>query len=183
MHCKNTHDHYGSLSIGLHWLMLLLLIGVYAAINLHDLAPKGSALRADLKLWHFALGIGTLALVVLRLLARLLSGPAPGITPPLPLWQQRLGTSMHLALYAFMLSMPVLGWLVLSAKGDPVSLLGLQLPALIGQDKALSRSLKEIHETIGTLGYYLIGLHAAAALVHHYLMHDNTLLRMLPARR
>jgi cytochrome b561 len=62
-------------------------------------------------------------------------------------------------------------------------LFGLQLPALIGQDKALSRTLKDIHETIGTVGYFLIGLHAAAALVHHYLLRDNTLLRMLPARR
>ena len=183
MHWKNTPDRYGSLSIGMHWLMLVLLLGVYAAINLHDLAPKGSALRADLKLWHFALGLGALALVALRLLTRLLSGPVPGIQPVLPRWQQRLGTTMHIALYAFMLSMPVLGWLTLSAKGDPVSLLGLQLPMLIGLDKPLSRSLKDIHEFIGTLGYFLIGLHAAAALVHHCLLHDNTLLRMLPARR
>jgi cytochrome b561 len=81
-----------------------------------------------------------------------------------------------------MLGMPVLGWLVLGAKGRPVSILGLPLPTLIG-GQTLSKSLKEIHETIGTLGYYLIGLHAAAALFHHYLMRDNTLLRMLPARR
>ena len=36
--------------------------------------------------------------------------------------------------------------------------------------------------TIGTIGYWLIGLHAVAALFHHYLMRDNTLLRMLPRR-
>jgi len=29
-------------------------------------------------------------------------------------------------------------------------------------------------------GYYLIGLHALAALLHHYLIRDNTLQRMLP---
>ena len=183
MNWKNTDDRYGSLSIGMHWLMLLQHLGVYVAINLHDLAAKGSVLRADLKLWHFALGMGVLALVAMRLVTRLLSGPVPRIEPGLPLWQQRLGTWMHVALYVFMLGMPVLGWLVLGAKGDPVSILGLPLPTLIGPDKPLSKSLKEIHETIGTLGYYLIGLHAAAALFHHYLMRDNTLLRMLPARR
>ncbi|MEO8857686.1 MAG: cytochrome b/b6 domain-containing protein, partial [Burkholderiaceae bacterium] len=43
------------------------------------------------------------------------------------------------------------------------------------------RNLKDIHETIGTIGYYLIGLHAAAALFHHYVLRDNTLARMLPA--
>ena len=183
MNWKNTHDRYGSLSIGMHWLMLLVLIAVYAAINLQDLAPKGSALRDDLKTWHFMLGISVLVLVTLRLAMRLFTGAAPHIAPAIPLWQHRLAQGMHVALYVFMLGMPVLGWLVLGAKGDPVSILGLPLPTLIGPDKPLSKSLKEIHETIGTLGYYLIGLHAAAALFHHYLMRDNTLLRMLPARR
>lgn len=183
MNFRNTHDRYGSLSIGMHWLTLLLLVGVYAMINLHDLAPKGSALRADLKLWHFALGLSVLGLVAVRLAARLFSGPAPRIDPGPPLWQQRLTEAVHVALYVFMICMPVLGWLVVSAKGDPVVFLGLPLPMPIDQDKALSKSLKEIHETIGTLGYYLIGLHAAAALFHHYVVHDNTLRRMLPARR
>jgi len=52
----------------------------------------------------------------------------------------------------------------------------------VGADKANADSLKEIHETIGTVGYYLVGLHAAAALFHHYGMRDNTLPRMLPGR-
>jgi cytochrome b561 len=44
-------------------------------------------------------------------------------------------------------------------------------------------NLEEIHETIGTIGYYLVGLHAAAALFHHYFMRDDTLRRILPWRR
>ena len=31
-----------------------------------------------------------------------------------------------------------------------------------------------------TAGYFLIGLHAAAALYHHYIRRDDTLKRMLP---
>ena len=180
---RNTTDRYGSLSIGMHWLMLLLMVAVYAMINLHDLAPKGSDLRAALKVWHFMLGLGVLALVVARLVMRQLAGAAPGITPPIPLWQQRSAAAVHIALYLFMLGMPLLGWLAVSAKGAPVVFYGLQLPLLIGEDKALYDSLKEIHEVIGTIGYYLIGVHAAAALLHHYVMHDNTLRRMLPKRR
>ncbi len=183
MNWRNTTDRYGTLSIGMHWLMLLLMIGVYAAINLHDVAEKGSVLRAELKTWHFALGMAVLALVALRLATRLLAGPAPGIAPAPSVWQQRLAQAMHLALYAFMIGMPLLGWVAVSAKGDPVQFYGLQLPLLISQDKDLYRTLKEVHETIGTFGYYLIGLHAVAALFHHYVMRDNTLSRMLPAPR
>ena len=47
----------------------------------------------------------------------------------------------------------------------------------------LSRQLKDVHEALATLGYVLIGLHAMAALLHHYVMRDNTLVRMLPGHR
>lgn len=183
MNWKNTEDRFGSLSIGLHWLMLLLLIGVYAAIHVADAFPKGSAPRAELKTWHFGLGLCVMALVAVRLAIRLFSGPAPRIEPELPRWQMRLGAWTHVALYVFMIGMPILGWLAVSAKGDPVVVFGLPLPTLMGQDKDVSHTLKEVHEAMGTLGYFLIGLHAAAALAHHYLWRDNTLLRMLPSRR
>jgi cytochrome b561 len=87
---------------------------------------------------------------------------------------------MHVALYVLMIGLPLVGWLILSASGKPVPFFGLQLPALVGENKALADLFKEIHETGGTVGYFLIGLHAAAALFHHYVVRDNTLRRMLP---
>lgn len=181
MNWKSTADRYGSLSIAMHWLMLLLLVGVYACINLRELFPRGSDLREGLKTWHFMLGLAVFALVFLRLAIRWL-GAVPRIQPLPPFWQQRLAGLMHLALYVFLIAMPLLGWLTLSAAGKPIPFFGLSLPPLVGADKALAGSLEEIHETIGTIGYYLIGLHAAAALFHHYVARDNTLLRMLPRR-
>ncbi len=94
-----------------------------------------------------------------------------------------LADAMYLALYAFLIGMPLLGWITLSAQGKPIPLFGLQLPALIGPDKVLGGNLEDIHETIGPICYYLIGLHAAAALFHHCFLRDDTLLRMLPWRR
>ncbi len=182
MNWKNTIDRYGSLSIAMHWLMLMLLVAVYACIELRELYPKGSDPREALKQWHFMLGLSVFALLWLRLALRLL-GPTPQVQPPLGAWQHRLGQLMHVALYLFLVVMPLLGWLVLSAKGKTIPFFGLELPALVGTDKALADSLQEIHETIGTVGYYLIGLHAAAALFHHYIQRDNVLLRMLPRRR
>jgi cytochrome b561 len=182
MNFRNTTERYGALSIGMHWLMLLLLVAVYAAINLHDVAPKGSALRADLKTWHYMLGLCVFVLVAVRLLIRAFSGAVPRIAPDLPRWQEALAKAMHAALYVFMVAMPLLGWLAVSAKGDPVPFFGLELPTLLGPSKALAHDLKEIHETIGTVGYDLIGVHAAAALFHHYVLRDTTLVRMLPTR-
>lgn len=181
MNWKNTTDRYGSLSIAMHWLMLLLLVAVYACINMRELYPRGSDLRDALKTWHFMLGLSVFLLVFVRLALR--AGPTPHIVPAIPIWQERFALAMHAVLYAFMIAMPLLGWLALSAAGKQIPFFGLHLPALVAPDKSLAESAQELHETIGTIGYYLIGLHAAAALVHHYVSRDNTLLRMLPRRK
>jgi cytochrome b561 len=181
MSWNNTTDRYGSLSIGMHWMMLALLIGVYACIELRGFFQRGSDLREGLKTWHFMLGLSVFALVWLRLAIRFVT-PAPRMSPQIPGWQRQLAGLMHAMLYVFLIGMPVLGWLTLSAGGKVIPFFGLELPALVGPDKAFASAVKEVHETIGTLGYYLIGLHAAAALYHHYFVRDDTLQRMLPER-
>ena len=182
MNWKNTTTRYGSLSIGIHWLMLLLFVAVYAFIELRELYPKGSDPREAMKAWHFMLGMLVFVLVWPRLAARF-SGPTPAIQPEPASWMQLAAKLGHLALYALMIVMPLLGWLSLSAAGKPIPFFGLELPALIGENKELAKQIKEMHETIGTLGYYLIGLHVAAALYHQRIKHDNTMARMLPMQK
>jgi cytochrome b561 len=172
---------YSTASITLHWLMFLLIVAVYATIELRELFPKGSDPRNLLKTWHFMLGLSVLALVGLRIAVRL-AGSTPTITPPPAAWQQKLATLGHLALYGLMLAMPLAGWVILSAEGKDIPFFGLTLPPLVGANEALAHDVEEIHEAVGEAGYWLIGLHAAAALFHHYLLKDNTLLRMLPGR-
>lgn len=181
MSWKNTTGRYGTISIGLHWLMFLLLVAVYACIELREIYPKGTDPREALKSWHFMLGLSVLLLVCFRLIVRLLQ-PQPGIQPQPAPWQRYLATFFHLALYLFMFAMPVLGWLTLSGEGKPIPFFGLQLPALISENKDFAHDVEEIHELIGTIGYFLIGFHALAALVHHYWFKDNTLSRILPKR-
>lgn len=182
MNLRDRADRYSSLSIGLHWLTALVLVAVYATINLRELFEKGSDPRETLKALHFMLGLSVLLLVALRLVARA-TGPTPPIVPEPPRWQTLAARLMHLGLYALLIAMPIAGWLVLSAEGKPIPFFGLHLPALIGEDKALAKVIEEVHETAGEAGYYLIGLHAAAALFHHYVVRDDTLRRMLPGRR
>lgn len=170
--------HYSRVSITLHWLMALLLVAVAACMELRGFAPKGSDLREGLKTWHYMLGLSVLALVALRLVLRLCSRTPP-IVPTMPVWQERLSQLTHVALYGLMFGLPLMGWLLLSAKGTPIPFFGLQLPALITQNKDAARWIKEMHETGATMGYVLVAVHAAAGLFHHYVQRDNTLLRML----
>lgn len=177
-----TTARYNKATIALHWVMLLLLAAVFATIEMRVLFERGSETREFVKSLHFMLGLSVLAFVALRIAARM-SGGTPPIMPRPPVWQTAAAHAMHAALYIFMIGMPIVGWLILSAEGEPIPFFGLELPALVAPNEALAEQVEEIHETAGEVGYYLIGLHAAAALLHHYVMRDNTLVRMLPGRR
>lgn len=179
MDFKNNRERYGALAIALHWLIVFQLIGVYVCINLVDLFPKHSDPQRLLKTWHFMLGLTVLAVAFVRLSNRL-SAPRPALLVSTPRWQRWLASAVHVALYAFLLVMPLLGWFTLSAAGHPISIFEITLPGLMEPYEAWAYRLESLHKTIGVAGYYLIGLHAGAALFHHFVVRDGTLARMLP---
>lgn len=173
---------YPDSAILLHWLILLLVVAAYACILLRVNYERGSDIREGLKAWHFMLGLGVLATTFLRAGLRAFVWKTPAITPQPPRVLHLLSIAAHLAIYVWLIAMPVAGWITLSAEGDPIPFWGLNLPPLTGANEQLAKQVKELHETGGTLGYFLLGLHAAAALFHHYVLKDNTLVRMLPRR-
>jgi superoxide oxidase len=181
MTTQSTPQQYHKTSIALHWLMLALMIAVYACIELREFYPKGSDIREGFKTWHFMLGLSVLGLVFFRLLFRCLH-TAPAIQPKPAKWQIGSAHLVHTFLYLLMIGMPIGGWLMLSAAGKPIPFFGLTLPALIEENKELAKTIKQVHATVGEIGYYVIALHAIAALFHHYIVKDNTLLRMLPKK-
>lgn len=178
---SNLLQRYAKLPIAFHWITLLLIIAVYACIELRVFYPKGSEIRDGLKHWHYMLGITLWGLTLIRLAVRWFN-PAPPKDSSINTLQRFAASSVHFLLYALLVIMPLLGWALLSAEGKPLIWFGLQLPSLIGVNEDLAKQLKEIHATMGTFGYFLMGFHALAALFHHYVKQDNTLLRMLPAR-
>ena len=178
---KNSDTRYSTMSIALHWLMVVLLAVVYACIELRGQFPKGSGARTLIVEMHFMFGLTVFVLVWSRLFARSL-GVAPKIVPAPPQWQSLLATLMHVALYALMIGMPIAGWLIVSAEGHSVMFYGMELPPLIGENKALAKEIEGWHVWFGKVGFWLIGLHALAAIIHHYILRDNTALRMMPSR-
>lgn len=171
---------YGTALVAVHWLMALLMVAVFASIELRVLYAKGTEMRDFMKALHFMLGLSVLLMVALRLAARWAS-PKPleaTAANAMQTWAHRLAAAGHLALYGFMLLMPLAGWLALSAAGKPIPFFGLELPALMGPDKTFAHDIKELHEAVGELGYWLIGVHVAAALGHHYVLKDGLMSRM-----
>lgn len=163
----------------LHWTTALLLaLGIVAALA-HD-EVESHDLRAQLMSVHRQAGLLILLLVVIRIGVRLRT-QAPRWLQSAPMKFAALAA--HLATYAFMIGLPVMGWLLTNAKGKPVSLLGLPLPTLLDRDRDLAESIESWHTLAGWTLLVLVGLHILAAFWHHFFAKDDVLRAMLGRTR
>ncbi|MGE0226519.1 MAG: cytochrome b, partial [Acetobacteraceae bacterium] len=122
--------------------------------------------------------------VAARLAYRIAHGPPPQ-DPTLAPWQVAASTVTHGAMYALLLSVPVLGWFGVQLY-PALQIYGLfSLPAVVSPDNATAEVVLFIHRSIALVLGGLIGLHVAAALFHYFIRKDNVLSRMIPrlARR
>jgi cytochrome b561 len=171
---------YRPTSIALHWLMLVLIVGAYATMELRGYFPKGSDAREAMKAAHYSIGLSVFVLVWLRVMLRLLT---PAARDRAQSGAAKLAAAaVHVGHYALMIGLPLLGWAILSAEGKPVPFFAWELPPLLAPSESRAEIFEELHEAGATAGYALVALHAAAALAHHYLLRDDVLRRMLPRR-
>lgn len=176
----HTKPRYSRVLRTVHWSTVLLIVIAYLLADLLEEAPKDSTLHGLMAQGHYLVGLAVLALLVPRLLSRLRT-PAPPILPA-PARPIAVGSRiLHLALYAFLLVQPILGLLSLNYGGGVVTLpgTGWHLPPLVAPDHEAREVIEELHEEIGSIFYWVIGLHIAAALWHHFIVRDNTLRRMI----
>ena len=96
-------ERYRAASIGLHWLMFVLMAAAYAAIELHERFPRGTGVRETLETGHFVLGLSVFVAVWLRIAARLAwRAPAPIEQG----WRHAASVVTHGLLYVLMIAMP-----------------------------------------------------------------------------
>lgn len=175
-----TGNKYPILMMWLHWVYFFLILLTYISIEFRGIFPEGGEARAYMKAMHFTLGSGTFLLMLLRLWVAQIYLPIPAIVPHPPVRQFRLSFVIKAALLLLFVVIPVLGAITLYIKGVSWSFLGIKTPTLYPPEPAVASAIKNMHELLAKTGYFLMGVHASAALFHHYYIKDNTLKRMLP---
>jgi cytochrome b561 len=179
---QNTEDRFGAVAMLLHWSMAVLIIGL-AALGLYMAALPDVGFdtkKIVLILYHKEIGLSVLVLLKVRLAWRL-TQILPQLVEHLPDWQKIAARFVHLSFYALMFALPLTGWLMSSAAGIPVSFFGLfTLPDFLPPDDYLFQRLIDIHKWLGYLLIFFIFVHVGAALMHHFVLKDDTLRRMLP---
>ncbi|HEX6834433.1 MAG TPA: cytochrome b [Rudaea sp.] len=181
---KSDRDHWGSLSKFFHWTIVLLIL-VQGAVGLIMVGLPKRPNIIPIFNFHKSVGLTILALVVLRLVWRLIDGrPAD---PPTMSRAQMYGARFgHALLYALLFLVPLSGWWFDSVSAlRPLYWFGLvQIPPLGGPDPSMP-DLKQIaaerHEWLFWTLVIVAAGHAAAALFHQFVVRDGVLARMWPA--
>lgn len=182
MQLVNTETRYGALPQALHWATVICVVAGWLLGQFIDDFPKGVA-RDSAFATHVALGEFVLLLLAVRLLWRFANRP-PAL---LPTGFGRAGeiaaTLGHYALYALLLAVPIVGIVAQLKRGNALPIFGVwHLASPWPADRAAAHSVMEVHELLANALLILAGIHAAAALIHHYVFGDRTLVRMLPGR-
>jgi cytochrome b561 len=177
----NDGTNYDGVAIFLHWATALLVIVQFAMANLWDSFDKPT--RQGLESIHVSLGVLLSAVVLARIVWRLIPGhQRPAVVSG---WVQLASKAVHYLLYLLLVAQAALGFGWRWAQGHPVEFFGLF--GILGPYGELGRPTRHIfhdlHVNVAWAIVIIAGLHALAALYHHYFLRDRVLKRMLPAAR
>lgn len=177
-HLLNSTSHYGYISIVLHWLMAFVLIGMYVVGNYMVDLDYYDTWYHQAPALHKATGIILGFALVFRIIWNYTQKkPASFEKKPILMTVAKLG---HLALYLFIISLTISGYLISTAKGQGINILDLfKFPALLPDNPNRGEIAGDIHEIIGLAFILMVALHATAALTHHFIFKNRTLKRML----
>jgi cytochrome b561 len=167
---------YDALSKAFHWTTVALVVAVFV------LAIAPGLVEGSMTL-HKSLGILLMGVMIARLCWRLTRFSVSWLHEHKSA-AEIAAFAVHQGFYSLMIAIPLLGWAYLGYKGQELQAFGHALPPLItGSSRATAALLLELKKYLAYLALGLIGLHASAALFHHYVVRDGVLRSMLPFAR
>lgn len=182
MALKNTADRYGWLSITLHWLVAVVVIGMFAwGLWMMDLGYY-DPWRKDAPELHKSVGLCLFAVMLLRLAWRLFT-PQPQPLASHSALVKLAAKGGHVALYVVLFALMISGYLISTADGRGIEVFGLfTVPALLSGLPQQEDIAGWLHEVLAWGLIALVSVHALAAVKHHVIDRDATLRRMLGGR-
>ena len=176
---RNSKNSYGWAARSLHWLLAVLLTGLFALgwwmLTLDYYDPwyhQGP-------FWHESFGIVAFLLILGRILWRR-ADPPPPLESTLAIWEKFVAHWTHMALYALMFIIPFSGYFIGTAKGEAIDVFGwFKIPAIITKVEHMEDIAGAIHAYLAYALAGLVVMHALAALKHHFIDRNSTLIRMV----
>lgn len=174
---RNTATSYGSVAIIMHWLMALIIFGMFGLglwmveLNYYD------SWYHDAPYIHKAVGMLLLLMLLFRFTWRLIN-TRPNLMGDT--WEKVIALMVHRSHYILLFAITITGYLIPTAEGVGIDVFGLfTVPATFSFTKEEADLIGLLHRYIAWAIMALAAAHAGAALKHHFIDKDTTLLRML----
>jgi len=178
---KNTEQAYGWVAIVIHWLMALAIFGMFALGLWMRTLDYYDAWYHRAPYIHKSVGMLLLFMLIFRL-----AWVAINIKPDIlaAAWERFIAIIVHRTHYVLMLTVMLSGYLIPTAKGVSVDVFGwFKVPASLANipQQADIAGATHLWSAWALIGLAL--LHSGAALKHHFIDKDDTLLRILGTKR
>jgi len=166
-----TQPRFPAASRLLHWLMAPMIIAMlFIGVGMAASVSRRYDLLVSI---HRPLGIAILVLCVARIVNRFIN-PPPDLPDTVPSLQRFAAKASHIVLYSLMLTMPLVGWGMMSAERYPIVLYGpLRLPPILPHDLTLYAWLRDLHTGLAYLLFATFLVHFGAALYHGLIRRDG----------
>jgi superoxide oxidase len=174
---RDGRRRFDSLTIGLHWVTVALVTGMFASAWLLLASDREHA--AMLLIVHRSVGVVTWVVAIVRLAWRFGFAYLPPFPETMPRAQQRFVKASEYGLYALLLLQPLTGLAQSITRGRSFMLFAWHVPKVMAGDKALTLLFHQIHTVSAWLLLGLIGLHVLAASFHRLVLKDEVLQSML----
>jgi cytochrome b561 len=167
---------YDRRTILLHWVTAALVGLLWSIAEVIDLFPKGAPKIAARSV-HIILGLLLAVLLLLRIVWRIRLGRR--LSPANSGVMGYFARIVHILLYVGLVSVVLLGISNAWVRGD--SLFGLfRIPKLYPGIPQLKPTIENLHANFANALVTLAAAHSLVAVVHHFILRDGVLRRMLP---
>lgn len=176
---KNTENQWGVVSIFLHWLSALCVVGmIILGLWMIELSYYDQWYKKAPDL-HKSVGICLLIVTLFRLSWRKISSVPRNINSH-TIFEIKVARFVHKLMYLILLLIILSGYLISTADGRSVEVFGVfTVPAMIYGINQQEDIAGLIHFILASCLVVLVSLHTAGSLKHHFVDKDLTLKRML----
>jgi len=172
-------DTYNWLRIVLHWLIAIGVIGLFVSGDWMVKLDYYDTWYTTAPYWHKSIGLLLLPLLLLATISRLLSRK-PAYASSLSKREKILARIVQYSMSVLAFILVFTGYLITTANGDAVAVFNwFEIPALFDKLSTQKDISGKLHAWLGQAIIFLAILHACAALLHHFVKKDRTLLKML----
>jgi len=173
-----TESRYGGVAQLFHWLTAVLVLAAFLVSEGGPPSRVYGETNAATLLLHESLGVALLLVVAVRLAWRALDRTP--VVMPMPRWMTLMSQAAHWALFGLLIAIPATAIVGSWLGGHPVTIYGIGAIGPFFEQSDAGEALMEVHGFLGDTVMWLAGLHAAAALYHHFVLRDRVLRAMLP---